>query len=187
MRFAFIGGLATTCLAATAAVQAADYTKLNIKPGLWEVSSNPTVTGQMPIPEEELAKLTPEQRARMEAAMKNYATPAAKPRVYKECMTAEKIAKGFPINAPDAAPSCKRKIVSSTASELTLHDECDKGSQKTVSDMHFNVKSGTHVDGTLKVIISSSDGKKTMTVNSNLQGKWLGADCGSVKDSELEK
>src|SRR5437016_3699866 len=47
--------------------------KPNIKPGLWEVSHHPQVTGQVPIPEEQLAKLTPEQRARMEAALKNYA------------------------------------------------------------------------------------------------------------------
>jgi hypothetical protein len=26
-----------------------------------------------------------------------------------------------------------------------------------------------------------------MTVNSTMQGKWLGADCGSVKDIEIEK
>ena len=29
--------------------------------------------------------------------------------------------------------------------------------------------------------------KKELTVNSTVQGKWLGASCGTVKDAALEK
>jgi hypothetical protein len=111
--------IALTCLSATVAVRAADVVKPDIKPGLWEVSDNPQITGKMPIPDEELAKLTPEQRARMEAAMKN---AAGKTHVYKECMTPEKIAR-FDMNPHGDDSSCKRKVISSTPHELTLHDE----------------------------------------------------------------
>jgi hypothetical protein len=51
--------------------------------------------------------------------------------------------------------------------------------------VHFRVVSPDHVTGTV-LMVMSRDGK-TMTVNSTMEGKWLGSDCGSVKDFELEK
>jgi hypothetical protein len=171
-------------LAASALVQGADVVKPNIKPGLWEITNNPQVSGQMPIPDDQLAKMTPEQRARMEAAIKAYTANSAKPRVYKECMTPEKIARGFEIERADNA-SCKRKVVSSSSNELTLHDECNKPDQQSVSDVHFEIKGGTQMSGKINFVMTSKG--KTMTINSIVQGKWLGANCGSVTDSELEK
>jgi hypothetical protein len=176
--------LACASLAISVIAQAADFVKPNIKPGLWEVTNSPQVTGDMPISEDQLAQMTPEQRARLEAAMKAGMASANKPRTYKECMTPEKIARGFDIDKGEGK-SCKRKIVSSTPTELQLHDECDSTERKTVSDVHFQVKGGTQMTGKINVVMSS--GSKTMTVNSLVQGKWLGADCGSVKDAELEK
>jgi hypothetical protein len=109
----------------------------------------------------------------------------AKTHVYKECMTPDKIAR-FDMNPHGDDASCKRKVISSTRNELTLHDECDKPNQKTIADMHFAVKGGTAMDGKIKVVITSKDGK-TMTVNSTVQGKWMSADCGSIKDATPEK
>lgn len=166
--------------------QAAELVKPNIKPGLWEVSNSPQVSGQLPIPEDQLAKMTPEQRARMEAAMKSYMANSAKPRVYKECMTPEKIARGFEIDRKGEDASCTRKVVSSSSNELTLHDECNHQQQKTVTDVHFEVKGGTQMSGKINLVMTSTSGK-SMTMNSTVQGKWLGASCGSVKDIEQEK
>jgi hypothetical protein len=174
--------VALTSLAVTAWVQAADFTKPNIKPGLWEVAINPHISGEMPIPEDQLAKMTPEQRARLEAAMQ---THHPKPRVYKECMTPEKIARGFDIDRHGDDSSCKRNVVSSSATELTLHDECNKPERKTVMDVHFEVKGGTQMSGKIDVVMTSAG--KTMTINNTMQGKWLGASCGTVKDAEMEK
>src|SRR6266850_6050685 len=115
--------VALTSLLVTAWVHAADLTKPNIKPGLWEVSIDPHVSGEMPIPEDQLAKMTPEQRARLQAAMKSHMANGGKPRVYKECMTPEKIARGFEIDPHGEDASCKRNVVSSSTKELTLHDE----------------------------------------------------------------
>jgi len=171
--------------ALTARVQAAQMIQPNIKPGLWEVTTNPKMTGEMPIPEEQLAKMTPEQRTRLEAAMKAGMLNGNKPRVYKDCMTPEKIARGFEMDRGADEASCKRNIVSSTASELTLHDECENPKRKSVTDVHFEIKGGTQMNGKINVVITSSG--KTMTVVSTVQGKWLGASCGAVKDAELEK
>jgi hypothetical protein len=178
--------ISVACAAAlSAGVQAADMTKPNIKPGLWEVTTNPKMSGEMPIPEEQLAKMTPEQRTRLEAAMKAGMLNGNKPRVYKDCMTPEKIARGFEMDRGADEASCKRNVVSSSASELTLHDECDNAKRKSVTDVHFEIKGGTRMNGKINVVITSSG--KTMTVVSTVQGKWLGASCGAVKDAELEK
>ena len=172
-------------LAVTALVQAAELTRPDVKPGLWEVTNNPQISGEMPIPADQLAKMTAEQRARLQAAMQANTAKGNKPRVYKECMTPEKIARGFETGPKGDDSSCKRNVISSTAKELTLHDECSKQDRKTVTDLHFEVKGGKQMNGRINVVINS--GGKTMTVNSTIQGKWLGANCGTVKDAELEK
>jgi hypothetical protein len=177
--------VALTSLAVTASVQAADLAKPNIKPGLWEVSINPKVSGEMPIPEDQLAKMTPERRARVQAAMQAHMAKGSKPRVYKECMTPEKIARGFEIDPHGDDSSCKRNVVSSSPRELTLHDECNRPERKTVTDVHFEVKGGTQMSGKIDIVMTSAG--KTMTINNTMQGKWLGASCGTVKDAELEK
>ncbi len=165
-----------------ALVQAADLVKPNIKPGLWEVRMVPQVSGEMPIPEAELAKLSPEQRARFEAAMKAALAKGATPHVYKDCMTPEKISRGFDVDKPREDASCQRKVISSSANELTVHDECNGRDSKTVSDMHFEVKGGTQASGKIKVV--STSGSKTMNFNSTIDGKWLASSCGNIKDSE---
>jgi hypothetical protein len=184
MRFTSNPVLSVLLVSVAVPILAADLVKPNIKPGLWEVTSNPHVSGQMPIPDDQLAKLTPEQRARLEAAVKASQAKSGTPRVYKECMTPEKIARGFDMDR-DAGASCKRNVVSSTANELTLHDECTKTDGKTVTDVHFEIKGGTQMSGKINFVMSQ--GSKTMTVNSTVQGKWLSASCGNVKDTELEK
>jgi len=133
----------------------------------------------------ELAKMTPEQRTRLEAAMKAHMAKGAKPTLYKECMTPEKIARGFEIDPHGEDASCKRNVVSSSTKELTLHDECNKPERKTVTDVHFEVKDGTQMSGKINIVMTSAG--KTMTVNNTMQGKWLGASCGTVKDAEMEK
>src|SRR5713226_7911176 len=43
---------------------------LNVKVGLWQITSTTAISGHLPgVPPETLARMTPEQRARYEAAM----------------------------------------------------------------------------------------------------------------------
>jgi len=165
--------------------EAADLVKPDIKPGLWEVTSHPQISGQMPIPEEELAKLTPERRAKVEAAMQSSMASAAKPRVYKECMTAEKIAKGFETADPSEGGSCKKNVITSSSSELQLREECSRPDGKTTVDVHFQISGGVRMTGTINAVMTA--GSRTMNMNSKLEGKWLGSSCGSVKEAEEEK
>jgi hypothetical protein len=177
--------VACASVAVVGLARAVDITAPNIKPGLWEVTSNPKFSGQMPISEEQLAKMPPDRRAKFEAAMQSTLNNEGKPRVYKECMTPEKIARGFEIEKRGDDKSCKRNVIHSSSSELQIHDECTKPDGKSVTDLHFQVAGGTQMTGKVDVVITT--GTRTMTVNSTLQGKWLGANCGTVKDAEPVK
>jgi hypothetical protein len=170
--------------AAMAMTQAAEVPQLNVKLGLWEVTTHPQVNGNLPITDEQLQKLPPDQRAKFEAAMQAAIARGAQPRVFKECMTAEKRSHGFNAGS-DQSKNCQVTLVTNTASEFESHRECSSEDGKQSTSVHFRVVSTDRVSGTVNALISH--GPKTMTVNSTMEGKWLGPDCGSVKDIELEK
>ena len=60
---------------------------LNLKVGLWEVTHTTSLTGTPPIPQEMLAKMTPEQRAKFEERMKARAAAPPKTHTEKSCIT----------------------------------------------------------------------------------------------------
>src|SRR5262245_38326842 len=83
---------------------------LNVKTGLWESTITTTTSGQMPIPAEMLARLTPEQRAKFEARMNQNASPKTRTYTNRDCETKEKLAEQ-PFNSEK---ECKQTIVTST-------------------------------------------------------------------------
>jgi hypothetical protein len=172
------------CAVAMALVQAADVPQLNVKLGLWEISTHPQVAGSLPITDEQLQKMPPEQRAKFETAMQAAIARGAQPRVFKECMTAEKRSRGFNAGS-DESKNCQVTLVTNTPSEFESHRECSTEDGKQSTSVHFRVVSSDRVSGTVNALISH--GSRTMTVNSTMEGKWLGGDCGGVKDIELEK
>jgi hypothetical protein len=182
-RWAILWAL-SACGTAMALAYAADVPQLNVKLGLWEVTTHPQVNGKLPITDEQLQKLAPDQRAKFEAAMQAAIARGAQPRVFKECMTAEKRSHGFNAGS-DQSKNCQVTLVTNTPSEFESHRECATEDGKQSTSVHFRVVSSDHVSGTVNALISH--GPKTMTVNSTMEGKWLGADCGSVRDMELEK
>src|SRR6185312_17371693 len=64
-------------------------TPLNVKTGLWQSTTTIAISGSMGIPPEMEAKLTPEQRARMEAAMKQSGTGQPHTTTNKGCIKQE--------------------------------------------------------------------------------------------------
>src|SRR5665213_1918902 len=63
--------------------EAAEPIKLNVKPGLWEIASEGQINGAPPISDDMLARLTPEQREKFQAAMQASMANAAKPTLSK--------------------------------------------------------------------------------------------------------
>ena len=152
---------------------------LDVKTGLWEITSTGATTGAPPIPAEALAKMTPEQRAKMESAMQAAISRNNQPHVSKSCITQKQLEKA-PNFAEQHDKSCKQTIVTRTAAVVETHIECS-GPQKMSGTFRFQALSRETIRGEVSMVLASGD--KAMTSKHTLDGKWLGADCGNVKPS----
>ena len=153
-----------------------DIPFLDVKQGLWEVSTTHSMKG-MPaagnLPPDVLAKLPPEQRAKIEAMM------SGKPStdVMKSCITKEKLEKrsAFMSNRGE----CSRTVVSSTGRKLELKIHCvDK---ETTSDGTAVMEAigSDNVKGTMHFVTKTSE--NTITMDFTTSSKYLGPACGDVK------
>src|SRR5450759_2339450 len=84
-------------------------TPLNVKEGLWEMTVTHSMTGMPAIPPDTLAKMPPEQRARVEAAMKQSGMGGPTADVHKECVTKEKLEKQSAFS--DNRKECTRTVL----------------------------------------------------------------------------
>ena len=152
---------------------------LNVKEGLWEVTVVHSMTG-MPtssmanIPPDALAKMTPQQRAQVEAMM------GGKPStdVRKECVTKEKLAKNAAFS--NTRGECMRTVVSSTGRRLEAKFHCEE--KQSVSDGNFVMEAlgSDNVKGTMHMVANTGSGHN-MTMDLTITSKYLGSDCGDVK------
>lgn len=174
-----------TCALAISAVamslaMAADTPQLKVKMGLWEISTQIQMSGAPAIPDDVLQKLPPEQRARMQAALAGM----NKPQLLKECMTPDRLKDGFKASDRDEG-ACKRTIVTNTSSELVVKSECGDADNQRTATVHFTANSSESITGVIQAVAMRQG--KAMNVNGTVNGKWIGSDCGSVKDVETEK
>jgi Spy/CpxP family protein refolding chaperone len=161
-------------VAATAATAMAQVSALNVKLGLWEITSRSQSSGAPAI---DTSKMTADQRARIEAAMKARGSAGQTPRTRKTCITKEKLASdGFQEQSPDS--SCKKTMVTRTATVEEMKIECT-GERASTSQVRFEAASPDTVNGTMKVTTTRNGAQ--MGIDIAISGKWLGADCGDVK------
>ena len=157
-------------------VWAGDFTPLNVKEGLWEVTVTHTMTG-MPavnIPADAMAKMPPEQRARMEAMMKGGASTD----VRKECITKEKLEKQSAFS--DDRKECTHTVLNSTSSKLEMKIHC-KGEEQGSMDGTLLVEAigSDNVKGKMQAVTNANG--KTMNMNFTFSSRYLGPACGDVK------
>ena len=155
-----------------------NVTPLNVKEGLWEMTVTHSMSGMpaMPdIPPDVLAKMPPEQRARMEAMMKG--GPSTD--VRKECITKEKLAKNsaFSNNRGD----CTRTVVNSTGSKLEVKIHCEEKQASTDGTLVLETVGSDHVKGTMQMQSATNANGHTMNMNFTFSSKYLGPTCGDVK------
>lgn len=142
---------------------------LAVKPGLWETTLTMTVSGRPPGMDEALAKMSPEQRAEVEASLPK----GPQKMVSKACITKEELEK--PLDFGDADDACRRTILRATPSEQEFEVECGDGKGKTVSKAHVVAVDPEHVKMTATV--ASKQGADEMNVSTSAESKWIGADC----------
>lgn len=153
-----------------------NYQPLKVKTGLWETTWSSEVSGRPPIPADMLQNMTPEQRAKLEAAMGKMASQAPEGRTNKSCLTKEKLEKD-PFKQDNK--SCTQTVLASTGSKMQIHEVC--GNEYGKMDMIVDIEAtdSEHVKGTVKS--NTSGGGNSMNVNGTFNSKWLGAACGDTK------
>jgi len=163
----------------------------NMKPGLWQFTSigeskgdpasamSPAEREQM---EEAKAHMTAEQRAQMEAMMKQPMVvmgTAAKPRTWMACITKENIRKDFArmgVNEPGS--NCKTTSIRQTSTVSESREVCsgsNAGNSNTT--LLFELPSSETLIGAIHTTMSGGG----YEFNLKITGKWMGPACGDLK------
>jgi hypothetical protein len=167
--FALLGGITAW---------AAEPVALNMNTGEWEYTATTQMSGmpqasQMPqIPQAALDKMSPEQRAQMQAAMqKALGAMAGKPITTKTCIKKEDLSN---FN-PTTNKSCKMNITSSSRSKFEATMVCDTAENMTTTNITAETLSSTSVKFNVVTKGTASGVPVNMTVNGT--GKWLSSTC----------
>ncbi len=158
-------------------VHAADPVPLDVKVGQWEATVTSQISGlpqarQMPqIPPDQLAKLPPEQRARIEAMLSG----APRTTTSKTCVKKEDLNK-MPINNDQA---CKTTLVSSSGTKQEIHMECDRNGSKQTGTITIEALSSESIKFHIEAAGDASGNNISMKVSGT--SKWLGPTCEASK------
>ena len=147
---------------------------LDVKFGLWE---NTIVTNLGGAPPVDTSKMTPEQAAKMTAAMQGMMGERSV--TEKSCVKKEDLAKDSFMMPQGSGMTCTRTITTNTKTTYVADVSC-KGEREMTGQVNIEAAAGgTAFTGSMKMATSAQG--STMNVTMKLSGKYLGADCGTVK------
>ena len=151
-------------------------TPMNVKTGLWQSTSTITVTGSLGLPPEVLAKMTPEQKARYEAAMQAQAGGHSSTHTEKSCLTQKDLTTDpfAQKNSDDENIHCHGTLLSSTSTDIVLQETCS-GEATMNYTMKIHAVDSEHATGTGTG--TATMGGHTMNSSVKFQSTWIGATC----------
>lgn len=194
------------CLAGAALTASAETFKVDMKPGLWE--SRITLAGpqaaqvkaeqlkSMPqTMKQQMENMSPEERKQMEdymakagvtltddgISMKNGTVKlTSTTTTVKKCITQADIDRGA---SPFEKAGCTTEFKQADKNTFTVNQHCgENGSTKTHADVVFDSPKHYSGKGDMTHTINGSANKMEFEVD----GTWLGSDCGSVEPVDLE-
>jgi hypothetical protein len=176
---------AALLLCALVFLAADNYTPLNVKTGLWQVTSTHTASGLPPITPDmqaRLAQMTPEQRARIEEMMKNKFGGTPQTTTYKKCVTTKDLNTNPWSNGSDE--KCTWTVKNSTSTDMEVQgSSCAAGKDqgmKTDVDVKLHVVDPENVKGSMQG--TSTGNGHTVNINGTYTGKWIGATCSAADE-----
>lgn len=149
--------------------------RLNVKPGLWEITTNSQIEGTLPIPKEMLDNMPPEQLEQIKQAM---ARESARNEVERECITERDLDQ--PFHGVDEE-GCTQQVVRTGRNTQELRLSCT-GEVKGRGTFVVNTPSPETMTGALDFEVG--DGDNVMRMKATMQGRWLGSDCGDLADED---
>jgi hypothetical protein len=147
---------------------------LDVKLGLWENTITTEMSGTPPV---DTSKMSPEQKARFDAAMKARQAQGPRAHVHKSCLTKEKLEREPFQDTEDNKKSCTHTVISSTRTQWHARLQCTK--PKRVGEVRMEALSRERIKGTMQM--NASDANRAMTVHASIAGRWLGSNCGDIK------
>ena len=147
---------------------------LNVKAGLWEVTTTSASSKDVVLPAALLEKLTPEQRARIEERIKASRSDTVKTTIKKRCLTKEQLRRGI-LFRPDGK-SCTWTLLTSTSNKVEMRGDCVDQGFKTEARLQIEALSPDEAEGSLQF---STNGENTIpaTTSSTFKARWIGPRC----------
>ncbi|MGC4028509.1 MAG: DUF3617 family protein [Steroidobacteraceae bacterium] len=146
---------------------------LNVKTGLWQIDYAMDMQGML-IPESVLAQMPPDQRAKVEASMRQRAAQGTHRNVMKSCIKAEDLARGAFNADPDS--KCRNTVVKQTANHQEMTFVCQQDGETRTGRMTLDALSNERIRSNVE--IETPKGK----VKTTMDGKWLGKSCAGEDD-----
>lgn len=143
-------------------------TTLNVRLGAWESTTAITASGSL-IPPEKLARMTPQRRAQMEAALQAF---SGKPITTSYCLTQKNLDDNRLFH--DTA-MCTRKVLSATSSRIEVDQRCGEGQR--LSHMHVVIQADSPTTVTMRSEGQTASGG---TIHVEGHGRWLSDSCAGV-------
>jgi hypothetical protein len=178
--------IALACACACTALPAAAQT---MRPGLWSLSntmtsSDPQIAQAMSAMQQHLANLSPEQRQQMQTMMQQNGVQldvgAGGALQTKLCMTREMAErKEFPVQQGD----CRQTYTQQSATRGHVAFTCTK--PKVSGEGDVIADSDTSYRARMK--LRGEEQGRAQTVDMDVTGKWLSADCGTIRPIPIPK
>ena len=150
----------------------------DVKLGLWEITETHNMSGMsMTIPPEALARMTPEQRAKMEEQMKGTMGGGQKPKIRQYCVTKEKLEKDSVFG--DEREQCTRTVLASSPTMTEVKLQCKANEMTSDGTFKFEALSKENVKGTMRMVMTGRG--QNMKMDMDFVAKYLSPVCGDVK------
>jgi uncharacterized protein DUF3617 len=155
-----------------------------VKPGLWETTITSNMQMQLP-PEIQarIAAMTPQQQAMMKANMPGGmggGTPMNSKT--RSCSTGQSV-QDLLNQAQQKGSQCKLTNQTQSATGMSFDISCTMQEGTASGHSSFTMADKDHVNGTTHMTANMNESGRpvSMTIDSTLSSKYLGADCGDVK------
>jgi hypothetical protein len=162
-------------LAVTPAWAADAIEPLDIKPGLWEITLTVQTSGLPPMPPEVLAKLTPEERARIEAKAKERAAEGPRTTVKRSCLDEKELHQPLMLTFGGDGQGCRQTVTNASRTRQEIRVDCGKGAPHGGGTVRIEAMDPENVKVSSRW--SATDGARTMKMSSTAILRWLGAVC----------
>ena len=151
------------------------HAKINITPGLWDVSMKINHGGKVIDPNEQmkaaLAKMPAEKRKKMEQMMQQMGAGDLTGKGVKVCYSNEMLQQDT-LMPQTENHKCKTDVKTKNDSKVVTDFTCDDGAKGTAT---WEIKSEKEFLGEVKVNKAGKDSQI------NYNGKFMNADCGKIK------